>query len=135
MPIFKNSAVVIYELDNKVDEPFSPTQYTEHLTRIYEGEVSFDGKWVDEAAAGWKVSKLETGKYKIEHYLCNRKFSLNMSLVNQYGTIVLGEVHDMYFTVEISENVDGEKEYKDKDFVFSVCFIQPTPEARRKRLR
>lgn len=122
----------VYEIDQIVDDPFSPSIRKEGITKTWHGKVTAEGKWAKggEAAGGWLASRLDVGTYKVEHFLANSNSCLSLSIVNPPGGAALLESHDMYFIVETKR--DGE--LLDAPFSFAITFSQKVSPAMEAKL-
>lgn len=118
---FRAPKVVNYSTQKIVNNPFAKELYEKPLSQAFKGKVNRKGIWwpQGEPAAGWGVSLLDVGIYKIEHRMNNINYSINIALENESGSIKVIDTTEMHFSVEIKD-ADGAP--VNRDFVFSISF-------------
>jgi len=95
------------------------TAVTDALNAAYRGAVSHDGKWTLEAAAGWTVSRIATGHYKVVHNLGNTQLLLHISLLVQPGSFHVTSHTPVDFEVQTTLNSIP----TDFDWMFSIAKV------------
>lgn len=111
--------VVMYAVPVSAPNAFTPALFVGPLGRQYKGIVNVDGTWQHEAASGWISSRLDVGKYRVQHFQANVHYSLNLSPIT-VGNIHVIQMNDTLFDVQVT---DSNANPLDAGFTFALSFM------------
>ena len=112
--------IISVEIPSRAENPFKAIDQSiagKVHNAAAKGVVRKDGTWTVDP--GFKLEKLDIGKYKVTHNWGRKNTSINVTLVEFPGSIFVSDHNPMFFIVETL--VD--KVPTDKEFAFTLVMV------------
>ena len=100
-----------------IANPATALQNAKRTVVQYNGVATRDGIWAQVPAAAWKISLSTQSVYRVTHSLNTFSYSLSCALITGQGRIVVLNMYDTYFDIEIR---DSNNAISQQSFMFSL---------------